>query len=307
MKVANKSGKIPPPVKPGDIAAIVAPAGKIGREVVEAATETLKQWGLEVKKGRYLFGDTGYFSAPDDQRLDDLQTMLDDPEIRLILCARGGYGSARIVDRLNLRKFQSVPKWIVGFSDITALLLHIYQQTGICSVHGPMAKGIGSPDADIKSAELLKAQLFGVKPSYRWENGQPEEPHTVTGRVLGGNLAILCSLIGTASMPDMLDAILFIEDTGEPLYRIDRMLNQLKRAGILEKISGLLLGTFDPPAESSENTGNGLKEIVYNSIENPGIPVAFNFPAGHTFRNYPLIIGARAKLTTGLQNTLEYL
>ncbi|MBM3434763.1 MAG: LD-carboxypeptidase [Bacteroidetes bacterium] len=279
-------------LREGDNIAIVAPAGKIAREKVEAAKTILQDWGLQVVLGSNLFKDLYQFSATDEERLADLQNVMDDPEIKAALFARGGYGVIRILDRIDLSGFRNSPKWLIGFSDITIFHSHIYSQFGMPTIHGPMAAGLTDPI----SAESLRNALFGKPLHYEIESHPLDRHGKARGILVGGNLSILCSLTGTASDIDTKEKILFIEDVGEYLYRIDRMMWQMKRAGKLEKLKGLIVGGMTDMKDSDTPFGKSPYEIVAEAVKDFGYPVCFGFPAGHQTNNRALIIGKRAEL-----------
>lgn len=292
----------PPFLKKGDKIGIVAPAGKIDPEIVRKAKDILTSWGLEVVLGKHVLSSHFYFAAKDEDRREDFQHMLDDPEIKAILCARGGYGVTRIIDQLNFEVFKKNPKWIIGFSDITALHSHIHTNFGVQSLHAPMAKGLGEKNL----AENLRKTLFGEQPEYTWKGNEENRKGKAKGILTGGNLSLLCNLIGTPSDIKTNGKILFIEEIGENLYRIDRMMVQLMRAGKLEGLAGLLIGGFTDLPDEAQEFGRGYRKIILNAVKAFDYPVAFDFPAGHQDENYTLVMGAEVSLEIGGNCLLKF-
>jgi len=289
----------------GDKIALVAPAGRVPEDKVISAKQTLEDWGLEVISGAYMFDHHFSYSATDEKRLADFQVMLDNSEIKAILCARGGYGTSRIIDLLDFSKFCDHPKWIIGFSDITVLHNHIYQNYGIETIHGSMASGLADSDKEPETAHSLKRAIFGEPISYEWENSDNNIQGSCSGELTGGNLAIICSLLGTPSEIDTDDKILFLEEVGEHLYRIDRMMVQLKRAGKLQNLKGLIIGDMSHPDDPDE-FGKSPVEIICNLTKEYNFPVAFKFPAGHQPNNRTLIFGRNIQLTVGDKTVLNF-
>ncbi|MEZ5083315.1 MAG: LD-carboxypeptidase [Bacteroidales bacterium] len=280
----------------GDKIAILAPAGKINKKIVLQAKKTINGWGLKVALGKHIFNPYFSYSATDAERLEDFQRMLDDPTIKAILCARGGYGSARIIDQLDFKNFKKNPKWIIGFSDITVLHNHILKHYGIETIHGTMAAGLDDSVIFPETSDSLKKVLFGETIKYEWPTNQNSRKGKCTGILTGGNLAILCSLLETPSEVDLQRKILFIEEIGEHLYKIDRMMVQLKRAGKLENLAGLIVGGMTDIPDNKEDFGKTAFEIVKEAVDNYNYPLAFGFPAGHQDDNRALILGRNAAL-----------
>ncbi len=236
---------IPPYLEPGDTIGIVCPGGYMAAERVQACIDTLREWGWPVKTGLTVgSASTNYFSGTDEERLEDLQLMLDDPQVRAILFGRGGYGLSRILDRLDFKKFREHPKWLIGYSDITALHAHVYANFGIATLHAPMAGAFDGEDRDDHYLEALRNSLEGKKIRYHCDTHPFNRRGEAIGELVGGNLALLAHCVGTRSDIRTKGRILFIEDIGEYLYNIDRMLRQLKRAGKLERLAGLIVGHF---------------------------------------------------------------
>lgn len=286
----------------GDKIAIVAPAGKIKSKIVDSAVKVIEDWGLKVVSGDNIFNDHFQYAATDKERLQDFQKALDNKEIKAILCARGGYGLIRIIDKLDFTNFQKNPKWIVGFSDITILHSHIYTNYGIETIHGTMTAGL----KDSASAESLRKALFGKTLSYQINTHPLSVTGNTRGVLIGGNLAILCSLLGSESDTDTSDKILLIEDTGEYLYRLDRMMWQMKRAGKLENLAGLIVGGMTDMKDNDHPFGKTAYEIIAEAVGDYNYPVCFGFPSGHRDDNRALILGRQAVLSVGEKTTLKY-
>lgn len=284
-----------PYLQPGDKIAIVAPAGRIDREKVDIAIDMFKGWGYEVVVGKNIFKDYHVFSATDRERAEDLQWAFDSEDIRAVFCARGGYGCIRIVDQLDYSKFQGNPKWLVGFSDIT--VLHAKLNTlGIESVHGPMP--VKFPDDGSRSEDItaLKKILEGTLPEYRYESHRYNRSGVCSGELVGGNLSIVYSLHGIEIEWKKHEKILFIEDLDEDLYHLDRMMQNLKHSGKLERLQGLVVGQMTGMKDSDPSFGSTAYEIIAEAVQDYKFPVVFDFPAGHGSINYPLIMGAIADL-----------
>lgn len=282
-------------MKYGDKIAIVAPARKVIPAEMDIAISTLRSWGLQVVTGPHLFGENNQYSGTDEERASDLQMMLDDYEIKAVICARGGYGTVRIIDQLNFSTFEQHPKWIVGYSDITVLHSHIQTQFGIETLHAIMP--INFPDEGTEAAtESLRKALFGETLEYNIETQPLNQPGNVSGILTGGNLSILYSLIGSPSDIQTLDKILFIEDLDEYLYHIDRMMMNLKRTGKLSGIKGLVVGGLAKMNDNTVPFGKQAEQIIADYAVEAGIPVCFNFPAGHIADNRALIMGREVSL-----------
>lgn len=293
----------PPFLKTGDKIAIVAPARKVTASEMDAAINTFRTWGLQVVTGPHLFGACNQYSGTDDERISDMQMMLDDKDIKAIVCARGGYGTVRIIDSLNFNIFEQHPKWIVGYSDITVLHSHIQTQFGIETLHATMP--INFPDEGTENAiESLRKALFGETLEY-YVNPTPHNiPGDASGILTGGNLSILYSLNGSVSDIQTQDKILFIEDLDEYLYHIDRMMLNLKRSGKLNGIKGLIIGGLTKMNDNTVAFGQTAEQIVLEHAKQLGIPVCFNFPAGHIADNRALIFGRQVQLTVEQQTVL---
>lgn len=289
-------------LKSKDNIAIVAPAGKIDRSIVAFAKEKLESWGLNVFLGEHVLDDHFQYAGSDKDRLNDLQKSLDDDNIKAILCARGGYGLIRIVDQLDFTKFKANSKWIIGFSDITILHSVIQSNFGTETLHGPMAAGLKNKD----SADTLRKALFGKQLSYELATHPLSKPGAASGILTGGNLAILCSLMGSDSDINTNGKILFIEDIGEYLYRLDRMMWTLKRAGKLDHLAGLIVGDFSDMKDNDDPFGKSAYEIIADAVKEYDYPVCFGFPSGHKKENKTIIFGRQVNLSIGEKTTLNF-
>ncbi len=285
----------PEPLKSGDLVAVVAIASLVLREVIEPGIEVLENWGLQVQRGLHLYDRYGSFAGTDAHRLYDLQKALDDPAMRAVFIARGGYGTTRILDRIDLMAFKRDPKWVVGFSDVTAFHAHLFKH-GFVGLHGPMP-GYYAKSRAASSTELLRKVLFGEWPVIKAPARVYNRPGKSSGVVVGGNLAILCHMIGTVTEVETKGKILFIEDVGEHLYAIDRMMVQLKRSGKLADLAGLAVGYFSKIKDTKPSFGKSVEEIVREHVEEYNYPVGFGFPVGHENRNFPVPIGHLSELS----------
>jgi muramoyltetrapeptide carboxypeptidase len=293
----------PDPLIAGDRIAIVAPAGKIPEETVLKAAEVFRNWGLKVVLGKHLFSNAFQYAANDDDRLFDLQRALDDPSIKAVFCARGGYGTIRIIDRLNFDRFRKAPKWIIGFSDITVIHAHLHVHLGTESIHGTMAAGMaGSGPVQ----EDLRSVLFGGPPEYNLSKHPLSRRGSSEGQLIGGNLAILAGLLGSSSDMDTNGKVLFIEEVGEHLYRIDRMMWSLSRAGKLAGLAGLIVGGMTDIPDSAEDFGKDANAIIHEHVKQYDYPVCFDFPAGHQPDNRPLIFGRNILLDVDRQCLIRF-
>ena len=281
-------------LKEGDLIRFVSPAKAIEAEFVEFAQEFLEKNGFRVLVGKHALGRWNYLSGTDAQLMSDMQEALDDPECKAILCARGGYGSVRILEKLNWAGFLREPKWLVGFSDITFFHNHI-QACNLPSIHATMPLNFKENTAE--SLNSLVDALSGKPRIYEYPatNGY-FKPGQAAGTLVGGNLAVLHALMGTPKKPEFRDAILFIEDIGEYLYAIDRMLYTLELAGVFDKISGLIVGCMTNISDSNPPLGFTLEEIIKEKTWYRSFPVCMNFPAGHIDDNRALVFGDLAKL-----------
>ena len=288
--------QFPPYLKKGDTIGIVCPAGKMEKEKALTCIEVLQQWGYRVTVGPTLGGSHHYFSGTDAERLQDLQQMLDDDNIKAILCGRGGYGTSRIIDALDFKKFKKHPKWIIGFSDITVLLAHIHTQYKTATLHAPMAAAFNNGEFENEYIQSLRKTLKGQKASYTCTPHILNQTGTTAGELVGGNLAIIAHLLGSRSAYKTKGKILFIEDIGEYLYTVDRMLVQLKRAGILDNLKGLIIGGFSDMKDTVVPFGTDIHTLIHHHIKDYDFPYCFDFPVSHNKENYALKVGGQYRL-----------
>ncbi|MFZ6013378.1 MAG: S66 peptidase family protein [Bacteroidota bacterium] len=286
----------PPALQPGDKVGIVAPARKISKQNLDTAIKLIHSWGLQVVLGQHVFSEThSYLSAQDDRRRIDFQHMLDDAQTKAIICARGGYGSTRFIDRVDLGPLLTNPKWIVGFSDITAVHLKLFC-AGFQSIHATMPVLFDRPDAQL-SVESLRKVLFGEAPVIEASTNPANRLGTASGIAIGGNLSLINDSLGTNSEPDTTGKILIVEEIDEYLYRLDRMFTQLKRAGKLEKLAGLVVGHMTDIKDTELSFGEDVESIIANAVRDYSFPVAFNFPIGHDQPNMAWVHGSEMTLT----------
>ena len=305
QSITNNKLIKPEYLKKGDTVAIVAPSGvlKNYNAYILKAKELLKSWELEVVIGENVFNDNGHFAGTDNQRSADFQLALDDKSIKAIWCARGGYGAMRVIDNLNFEKYKENPKWIIGYSDITAIHNDLHNNKSE-SIHGIMCKSLEKIDIDNnESISLLKKTLFGEKLSYTIEGNNYNIEGNSNGQLIGGNLTLLHCLLGSESSIDTNGKILFIEDLGEYLYHIDRMLISLKRAGYFDNCKGLIVGDFTDLRKNTTPFGRDLKELILDIVREYDFPVSFGFPAGHGEKNYPMILGREINLEVSKQQS----
>lgn len=290
----------PPYLKKGDTIAIVAPAGVLkNKEPIEKAISTIESWGLYVVLGKHVFTDNFHFAGTDAQRVEDFQKALDDPTIKAVIAARGGYGTGRIIDDLNFEGFKKHPKWIVGYSDVTVLHSHIHT-LGVETLHAAMGTSFLKETEDhLETIASLKSALFGHHLDYEISSSKYNRTGLAVGQLVGGNLSLLQNLAGTDSSIDTTNKIVFIEEIGEYLYHIDRMLYGLKRNGYFENCKGLIIGDFSNIKKNTTPFGMTLEELVLNITKEYDFPVLFNFPAGHEDKNLALIMGREIKMKVG--------
>ncbi|MDB5275293.1 MAG: LD-carboxypeptidase [Ferruginibacter sp.] len=292
--------KTPPYLKKGDTIGITCPAGYMAKEKAQTCIDTLQQWGYQVMVGKTLGSNSAnYFSGTDEERLNELQAMLDDDSIHAILCGRGGYGTSRIIDRLDFKKFKRKPKWIIGFSDITVLHNHIFTTCKTASIHAPMASAFNDGGAENEYVLSLKQMLAGKKNKYTSATHAYNQQGNASGELVGGNLSLLAHLTGTPSDVNTKNKLLFIEDIGEYLYGIDRMLYQLKRSGKLDNLAGLIIGGFTDMKDTDRPFGKNIDEVIYDIVKDYAYPICFHFPVSHGTENYALKIGGTYQLTVG--------
>lgn len=287
---------LPPPfLNKNDTVAITAMASKLDRSSIDEAVRIFTEnWGLRVIVGDTVGNAYHNFAAADHERLGELQSFLDNPQIKAVFSARGGYGSSRIIDKLDFGNFYNSPKWVVGFSDITAVHLEI-QSSGFQSIHGPMPKTM---TFDEFSNETLRMALFGEPLDYQFSSELQNRAGEGMGQVIGGNLCMLAHSVGSKSDRTYDGKILVLEDISEYLYNIDRMMVQLKRAKKLENLAGLVVGDFSDCKDNDEPFGKNAREIILERTDGLDFPVAFGFPFGHEKKNYALRLGEIMHLRT---------
>lgn len=280
---------------------IVSPAKQIAPKLLEAASDFLKKRGFEVEIAPHAGGEHNYFSGTIEERLSDFQAALDDSELDIILCARGGYGSVQLIDQLDFSKFVKRPKLIVGYSDITVFHNHIHANYNLPTVHATAP--LNFAENTTEALESLINVFNGVSNTYVVPKHELNIQGEVEGILVGGNLAILHALIGTNSDIDYTGKILFIEDVGEAIYALDRMFYALKKSGKLDQISGLIVGGLTAMKDSEKPFGRTAEEVIHDHIKNQDIPVCFNFPAGHIDDNRALLLGKKVKLVVDTDST----
>lgn len=279
-------------LKKGDTIGIICPSGYMPLDNVQICINTLINWGYNVVIGKTVGNQNNYFSGTDEERLNDLQQMLDDKNIKTILCARGGYGLSRIIDKINFKNFIKNPKWVIGYSDVTLLHSHINNKFKIATLHSPMASAFNNGEHNNIYIQSLKNSLKGNKLKYSCDHNNNNVLGKTTAEVIGGNLCIMTHSIGSTSSYKTQNKILFIEDIGEYLYNIDRMLWQLKRSNFFKNISGLIVGGFTDLKDTSIPFGKSIEEILVSHFNELNVPVAYQFPVGHQTQNYVLKVGA---------------
>lgn len=297
--------KPPKHLKKGDLIYITAPAKAIDKEPVYFAKDFLEKQGFQVMVSQNCLGKYNYFSGTDDARLLDFQYGIDNPEVKAILCARGGYGCIKILDKINWAAMLREPKWLIGFSDITVFHQRL-QKFEIASLHASVPLNFQHNTKE--SLETLIAGLRGESYSISLKTNKYNKHGNTQGKLVGGNLSILHSLLGTDDQIDYSNTILFMEDVGECLYKIDRMLFSFEKAGIFNKIKGLIVGGMTDLKDTEIPYGQSIQEIILDHFEYHNIPVVFDFPAGHIEDNRALILGVDCQLTVDpLESTLRYL
>lgn len=287
----------PPKLEKGDTVMIIAPAGIMkDTTAVKDGIKLLKHWGLNYKLGKNLFKQNFHFAGTDAERLSDIQEALDDDNVKAIWCARGGYGTVRIIDDIDFTHFKEHPKWIIGFSDITVLHSEIHKM-GIETMHALMPITY-NPDnrKEKKAVKSLKKAVFDKRLKYKISDSEYNKEGEATGEVVGGNLSIVYSMLGSKSQISTDGKILFIEDVGEALYHIDRMMISLKRAGYFNHCKGLIVGGFSDIKPNDTPFGMTYQEIILDAVKGHNFPVCFDFPAGHITDNRTLLLGRKIEL-----------
>ncbi len=293
--------QIPPYLKKGDAVAIVCTARKFSEAEAQPAIQLLESWGLQVVLGKTIGLDAHQLGGQDHERAADLQTMLNNPEIKAIWCARGGYGSVRMIDAVDFSTFIKNPKWIIGFSDVTVLHSHIHN-LGVATIHGIMAFSV--PATDMTSKESLRQIIFGEWYSYSIPTASNNKIGVGTGQIVGGNLSIIYSLLGSPSAVDLSGKILFIEDLDEYLYHIDRMLMNIKRNGCFNTLQGLIVGGMTDMHDNAIPYGMNTQEIIRDITKEFDFPICFDFPAGHQKDNQAVVFGKLVTLEVTDQKVL---
>jgi len=303
---------VPACLKKGDYVAIVSTARSINAQEVEPTIKLLESWGLNVVLGKHIYAKHHQFAGTDAQRLSDLQWAMDDPTIRAIICSRGGYGTARIIDHLDLSGFIANPKWVVGYSDITALHLHLYKNAKVGTIHGTMPINIKqhASEAELLSVNSLKSLLFGKNINYSLPNHPLSRLGKSSGKLIGGNLSMIYSLLGSDSCPSFNSCVLFLEDLDEYLYHIDRMMLNIRRNGLLENLSAVVVGGMTDMNDNTVPFGYNAEEIIANHLSEYDYPIFFGFPAGHQDLNLAIAVGCEVEIedmtfSTELQKTRD--
>lgn len=288
----------------GDVVAIVSTARKISHEEIKPAINLLTSWGLIPKIGNTIGNEYHQFSGTDRERAKDIQTMLDDDEVKAIWCARGGYGTIRIIDLLDFKNFRKQPKWIIGYSDVTVLHLHVHNM-GIQSIHATMPINVNANTPEALNS--LKQTLFEGKYLVKYTNDTNNTYNRLgvtKGRIVGGNLSIIYSVLGSNTSVDTENKILFLEDLDEYLYHIDRMLMNMKRNGFFENLAGLVVGGMTDMHDNAIPYGKNAKEIILDVLKDYTFPICFDYPAGHIQNNITLLLGTPATLEVGVNEVL---
>jgi len=297
--------QLPPNLKKGDSIGMLCPAGFMSLKNANTCIQTLTKWGFKVFVGKTLGGkQKNYFAGTDDERLADFQQMLDDENIKAIFCARGGYGVSRIIDTLNFSKFKKNPKWIIGYSDITVLHAHINSQLKIASLHAPMAAAFNNNGFKNNYTLSIKKAITGYLGKYTCATHAFNKQGEATAELIGGNLVLIAHLIGSKSAYKTTNKILFIEDVGEYLYNIDRMFVQLKRAGVLDKLKGLIIGKFSDLKDTTAPFGLDVYTIIQHHVKEYHYPICFDFPVGHVTENVALKVGGIYTLKIDKKKTM---
>jgi len=291
--------KIPPFLEYGDAVGIVATAKKVDPKWLEKGITVLQEWGLRPIIGKHTLERNHFFAGSDNDRLTDFQTLLDNPEVKAVFCARGGYGTSRIIDKVNFDVFRKNPKWVVGFSDITVIHIHL-NNYGIASLHAPMPAIFHKTSSN--SLTRLKDFLFkGEFADISILNLPENKIGEASGELVGGNLSLLAHSLGSSDALNASGKILFIEEVDEPLYKLDRLIVQLKRAGIFTALKGMIVGHISNWTD--ESFDSTAEKVIRENLEEYTFPIAFGFPAGHEPENYALPLGANFELKVGAERT----
>ena len=306
MTINNTNSVAPNFLKKGDIIEILAPAKFILEKDISFAKSFLEELGYQVYIDKSNFISDGVFAGTKSDRTERLQKSLDNKNIKAILFARGGYGALQIIDDLNFTKFVRNPKWLIGFSDITTIICHIQQNFKIQSIHAPMAYNFNFTDK--RYLKMLARVLEGKRESVKIKSSNYDTTGIVEGEVIGGNLSILYSLVGSRSLTNLQNQILFIEEVDEYLYHFERMLISLDRCGFLSNISGIIVGQMTSMHDNEIGFGKELNQIVFDITEKYNYPKCFDFPLGHIKENTPIVVGSKVRLSVAKDyTTLSYL
>lgn len=309
LMIKNKKFKStikPDYLKSGDTIAIIAPSGVLNNrnQAIENAKKLIVEWGLVPIIGKNIYKKNYHFAGNDKQRLEDLQWAFDHENIKAIWCARGGYGSIRIIDQLSFDQFKKYPKWLIGYSDITVLHNKL-NNLGFETIHGMMAVNMEENQKEInESIESLKKCLFGELKSYHINNNKYNRIGKSSGILVGGNLTLLASQLGSSSEINTKDKILFIEEIGEYKYHIDRMLQSLKRAGFFDNCNGVLIGDMSEIKINSPSWGSSVNELIYDVLKPYKFPISFGIQSGHLKHNESLIFGRNIDLDVKASKTI---
>ena len=288
----------PPYLTSGDSIAIVAPAGilKNKQNLIQQAKELVESWGLKVLVGTHVFNQNNHFAGTDEERAEDFQKALDNPNIKAIWSARGGYGSVRILDKLDFTKFQENPKWIIGYSDVTAFHNHVHN-LNVETLHAMMGTSMMyDAEKTVESKETMRKALFGESLSYEVPSSKYNVQGEAEGMLIGGNLSIMTSMLGSESQMNTDGKILFLEEIGEYKYAIDRMIQSLKRAGYFENLEGLIVGDMSNIKKNTTSWGSSIEQLILDATSEYDFPILFGFPAGHEVDNRALIFGRAIKI-----------
>lgn len=302
-----KSLLIPPYLMDGDRIEIITPASPIEEEAVCSAVRMLEESGFRVTLGKHVFARSGPFAGSEAERLSDIQRATDDPEVKAVICSRGGYGMSRIVDKIDFSALRMHPKWYAGYSDITSLHMWLNGVCGIASLHAEMPLNYSNPDYLPSCYDTMVMALRGEAGPVRWQPSR-EASLEVSGHVTGGNISLIYSLNGTPAQPDTDGAILFIEEIGEHFYHLDRMLVSMRMAGLLRNLSALVVGGMEKITEGEHVFNQTVEEVVMNVVAGFDYPVLFNFPAGHIPDNRALYLGRNALISqSGREAVMSWL
>lgn len=295
----------PPYLKAGDTVAIVAPSGilKNREKEVQQAVDLLKSWGLHAVVGKHVFSQDNHFAGTDAERCEDFQKAMDNPRISAIWCARGGYGTVRILDKLDYTKFSKNPKWLIGYSDITALHNQFHIE-GFQTIHALMCTSLTDNLSDVSiPIETFREAIFGEQLKYTLEGSNYNRTGAVSAPLVGGNLTMLHTMLGSKTSIDTSGKILFIEEIGEYKYHIDRMLQSLKRAGYFDNCKGILVGDMSKMRTNTTLWGSSVEQLILDALAEYDFPICFNMPAGHEDDNRAMILGRTIEMKVGKEKS----